>query len=106
MDLISRQAVIDLIGGMNMCDELSNETYKKLSASIDLLPSTQEWIPCDERLPDKEGLYLTTLTNFMKDNHVDIHYFRITKEGGRFDSPKNRNYAIVAWMPLTDPYKE
>ena len=40
-DLISRQVAIDFVGSMNMCDEISNEAYEKLTSYLDELPSTQ-----------------------------------------------------------------
>lgn len=40
-DMVSRQAAIDFVGSMNMCDEISNEAYKKLTSYLDDLPSAQ-----------------------------------------------------------------
>lgn len=40
-DCISRQAAIDFIGGMNMCDEISDEAYKELTNYLDELTSAQ-----------------------------------------------------------------
>jgi len=48
-DCISRQAAIDFVGSMNMCDEISNEAYKKLISYLDDLPSAQpEIIRCKD----------------------------------------------------------
>ena len=62
-DLISRQAAIDFVGSMNMCDEISNEAYKKLISYLDDLPSAQperktgKWLPQDH---NKRTGYVTT----------------------------------------------
>ena len=46
MDVI--QSVIDFIGSMNMCDEISNEAYKKLTIYLDELLSAlpEQFNPC------------------------------------------------------------
>ena len=64
------------------------------------------WIPVSERLPDKNGCYLISYTDydnktdeiakveiceFAKDNDIDVEFW---KSG--FD----------AWMPLPEPYRE
>ena len=54
MDLISRQAAIDVVKGI--------DSY--FVRYIEELPSAQpepHWIPCSERLPEKEGWYITTV---------------------------------------------
>ncbi len=40
-DTIYRQQAIDFVGSMNMCDEISNEAYKKLTSYLDELPPAQ-----------------------------------------------------------------
>lgn len=69
------------------------------------LPSVtpqQKWIPCSERLPEEDGLYLVT--------DVSIYFgaystFVLKREKA---SPSNcvKWATIVAWMPLPEPYKE
>jgi hypothetical protein len=39
LDTISRQAAIDFVGSMEMCDEISGEAYQKLTNYLDELPS-------------------------------------------------------------------
>ena len=61
-DLISRQAVIDTLLDLQVEHRVS---WK--DAVLDMimdLPSAQpepQWIPCSERLPEKEGWYITTV---------------------------------------------
>lgn len=57
------------------------------------------WIPCSERLPDKDGIYLVTHRKFGKlEVTWNIFY------GGEHASWL-WNDEIIAWMPLPEPYK-
>ena len=40
-DYISRQAAMDFVGSMEMCDEISVEAYQKLMNYLEELPSAQ-----------------------------------------------------------------
>lgn len=57
-------------------------------------PKTGRWIPVSERLPEKEGYYITQ-TMYQE---VYCDYW----EGERFE----RTETVIAWMPLPEPYKE
>ena len=52
-----------------------------------------QWIPCSERLPEKDGYYLTTTCY----RQVYVDYWN----EDHFD----RTEAVIAWMPLPEPYK-
>ena len=61
----------------------------------------QGWIPCSERLPKEEGIYLVTATNCIFDTEeivVGTCYFNI-----EYGFSNNRK--ILAWMPLPEPWK-
>ena len=48
-DYISRQAAMDFVGSMEMCDEISVEAYQKLMNYLEELPSAQpEIIQCKD----------------------------------------------------------
>ena len=57
------------------------------------IDSEPHWIPCSERLPEKDGYYLTTTCyrqvycDFWNEDHFD------------------RTEAVIAWMPLPEPYE-
>ena len=112
-DLIYRQDVIDAISTWDKfgIDERNRvvrwyeglEPYVKLRDvvwAIEKLPSAQQWIPCEERLPERSGFYLTTV------NWYD-HLSRIIKhfDGKDFLNLIDRADHITAWMPLPEPYK-
>ena len=71
---------------------------------IEAIPSAdrpQEWIPCSERFPKEEGIYLVTATNYIFDTDeivVGTCYFNI-----EYGFTNNRK--ILAWMPLPKPWK-
>ena len=61
--------------------------------------TAQHWIPCSERLPEKDGKYLVTHRKFGKlEATWNIFY------GGDHDSWL-WNDEIIAWMPLPDPWR-
>lgn len=62
-------------------------------------PRVGEWIPCIERLPDEEGMYLITARVYDK---KEIQYVFYQKEIGLFIC----NGTAIAWMPLPSAYKE
>ena len=51
------------------------------------------WIPCSERLPNKDGYYLTTT------------YYRQVYADYWNEDHFDRTEAVIAWMPLPEPYK-
>ena len=86
--------------------------------AIENMPSAQQWIPCSERLPDKEGEYLVTFNDKWHGPRVralwygtpfdiiidrDKWVFYCDHEYG-FETFAPRK-PIVAWMPLPEPYR-
>lgn len=58
-----------------------------------------KWIPCKERLPEKEGYYIVSLVAYNGRPFADADDYFIdgwNTFGGR----------VVAWMPFPEPYKE
>lgn len=69
------------------------ESYREY---IEHLPSVDEWIPCSERLPDKDGEYIVTQKN------GSIGRYVFSCEG---NSEEYFKRCAIAWMPLPEPYK-
>lgn len=71
-------------------------------------PKVGEWIPCSERLPDKE--YDTVLV-FLDTNIFDIavwhsqHGFRPWYAAHYESSPPEWDGNVIAWQPLPEPWK-
>lgn len=64
------------------------------------------WIPCSEKLPNKEGYYIVT----RKSGEVDIGLFTFWANGGKFNSYDDLcrfpDEKIIAWQPLPPAYKK
>ena len=57
------------------------------------LPSAPQWIPCSERLPEENGRYLCTYSDF----GVCVD-FGLYTDGQWIIEP-------IAWMPLPEPWR-
>lgn len=78
------------------------------------------WIPCDERLPETDGRYLTIRklrsceiiginTYSTNLNSIDSYIFRECKSGFYSYDSEYGYYPetnIIAWLPLPEVYKE
>lgn len=127
-DSISRQDAVnelrEYITEASISDDESeiigyNDGIELAISVLSTLPSAQRWIPCSERLPDKEGEYLVTFNGKWHGPSVralwygtpfdiiidrDKWVFYCDHEYG-FETFAPRK-PIVAWMPLPEPYKE
>ena len=90
-DLISRQAAIDALYNVDEYNGRSVEAIRNLPSE----QPEQRWIPCSERLPEKDGLYLVTTSKGKVQSHVFSHNGN-SEYWMRFNK---------AWMPLPEPYK-
>ena len=62
-----------------------------------------EWIPCSERLPEKDGEYLVCWCGAWG---VDICFAEYSKCGKYWYAKYGSEYrGVTAWMPLPEPYK-
>ena len=106
-DLVSRQAAIDSLDGV-MFPEDSFRTWAKVA--IRAVPPAQQWIPCIERLPEKEKktYWICTDTGFQCECRWTNNVYGLGEsdrwEWSIFDTPQYTK--VIAWMPLPEPYKE
>lgn len=79
------------------------DTIESLSAKLaDMERSAEDcggWIPCKERLPEDEGMYLITAKVLEK---IEIQYVFFQKNMDLFIC----NGIAIAWQPLPEPYHE
>lgn len=61
------------------------------------------WIPCNERLPEKSGEYLTYV-DYADETFIAID--EIDCDGIIKEWNCTPNYHVIAWQPLPKPYKE
>lgn len=69
-----------------------------------------KWIPCSERLPEKEGTYSCTIEEDGERWVSNVSYgnrLRILniKHDGEEAWSWITEYKVIAWMPLTEPFK-
>ena len=99
-DLIKRSDAIKSldnawINGTGLLD--ANEAIKQLN---DLPPADRlqgKWIPCEERLPEADGLYLATFTLIGIPKFSNVESFK----NGKWEY---HNGYIIAWQPLPKPW--
>ena len=108
-DLIDRQVIIDAVRKCSV-KEITPAFIlvdkAEVMTELMMLPSAQpdqKWIPCSERLPDKEGLYIVTNLND-KFSPVSSRYFN--KRGDSSFWSGHPLSEVTAWMPLPEPYRE
>ena len=79
---------------------------REILNSIQQLPSAQpeqRWIPCSERLPEKDGRYQVTRHDDVTNTEfIDILWYEDNLWWNRHSTG---NYAVTAWMPLPEPYR-
>lgn len=105
-DLIRRQSAIDALREAE--NHAFNSFYKglvkahKIIANIPSAQQEQHWIPCSERLPDKEAIYIVSLskdTDFCK--YIPGIGFGWYSRGAWY-----KNNDVTAWMEMPEPYNE
>lgn len=99
-DLISRKSLTEKL---ETAREYANSIVEISSlcgvlALVDVEPAVDRWIPCSERLPKEEGMYLITSNLF---GSLEVQYVFYSENVQMFVC----NGTPVAWMPLPSPYK-
>lgn len=107
VDCIDRQATLNAIikrlGIKNETYLLEAERaiYQQILAMPPVTPQETRWIPCSERLPEENGVYIISY----EDAVTWLEWFN----GKWFFYPSNpareETGTIIAWMPLPEPYK-
>ena len=81
--------------------------HSALKALINMQPTIepeQRWIPCSERLPEESGRYQVTRYDYVANTEfIDILWY---EENLWWNRHSTGDYAVTAWMPLPEPYKE
>lgn len=93
--ILDENAVLKEIG--RWIGYLDEDMIERIKIGIKKLPEAQQWIPCSERLPDKNCRCLTT-NDAWGAFEVDWNAWI----DGQWLYP---NEKPVAWMPLPEPWK-
>lgn len=78
--------------------------FEQLREAVDKAIKALEepkWIPCSERLPEKEVVYILTV-HYNDCNFIVFDDFCNYKHGWKRWSKQE----VLAWMPLPKPYRE
>ncbi len=117
-DAVSRSDVIDML---EMYPFTEYGEYESARETVKRLPSAQpeqQWIPCSERLPEKNGRYLVTrglkVCNSIWNRVYIINYSdlmglkaeKIWWDGNVGKSDFQRIDDVVAWRELPEPWRE
>lgn len=63
--------------------------------------TSDKWIPCSERLPEKSGWYLVTVS----DGEIEFDQFFAGEPNHSWRGFCHNTVKTIAWMPLPEPYK-
>lgn len=102
-DLIKRS---DAIKALYKYSFVSKGIIEKEIRAIPTADRPQEWIPCSERMPNKQSDYLVTISLYDNSTYVDVLHFHkgkfyeIDSEWGDVEYDD-----VTAWMPLPKPWK-
>lgn len=104
-DLIERDAAIKLIQPRVKPKTVYGEGYlnaiEHVTELLALMPSASIWIPCSERLPEKDMSVLISAQGHRVTAYYDSvkGVFMLTETEGLFYSMS----AVTHWMPLPEP---
>ena len=103
-DLISRQAAIDALDMIGSVDTDADREYaREVFMSLPSAQPEPQWIPCSERLPKKDGRYQVTRYDYVTNTEfIDILWY---EENLWWNRHSTGDYAVIAWMPLPEPYR-
>lgn len=106
---MTRDEFMDLVYSELYSDGDNNRANRIIDAADSYAEDCEQyWIPCNERLPSKNGKYIVTEKRYAADdkNH-DGKYDVIVEEVywyGKWDRAKF--FEVTAWMFLPEPYNE
>ena len=66
-------------------------------------PKQPGWIPCSERCPDKEGIYLVTDKTVFGEK-ISMRYWNIHEKDAFWSGYESD--VVLAWMEMPKPYRE
>ena len=84
--------------------EIGCELGMKMNEIKQKLESSSDWIPCSERLPEKDGEYLTWI-RYDGREFMSIEEFECDGLFATWNFVERNNDKVIAWMPFPEPYK-
>lgn len=83
-------------------DTMTDEEINNCEEIIKLIKEQPRWIPCSERLPEKNGNYLVTVE--ANDGTASIKFQMVDHYGPDW-LHEEKHEKVIAWMPLPEPYQ-
>lgn len=114
-DYISRRAAQEEIARRDTTDGtvkvFGGREVNEILANLPSAQPEQRWIPCMERLPDEDHLYLVTVDpRYVIPNGIQIDILNWFENKWWFTdltgNPAVLPDPIIAWMPLPEPFRE
>ena len=91
----------ELIDNADLYTKELHDLMYKAADTIEMLSEKargQEWILCEEKLPEADGLYLATFALIGIPKFSNVESFK----NGKWEY---HNGYIIAWQPLPEPWK-
>lgn len=85
------------------------QVAESLDIAIELLKKQLNggWVPVSERLPKVHKRYLVNMKHkSLNETFIDCRYFYSDYQFEYRDDFERRNWEVIAWQPLPQPYKE
>jgi len=86
-------------------DECTHGGSEPIQMAIKALEQEPRWIPVSERLPEKNGFYLATCDGEICGENEPFTGLA-EYENGKWVDDEEDYQCVLAWMPLSEPYKE
>lgn len=88
--------------------EIAHEVISEVIGKINEQQKFNEWISVSERMPADMQKCLTTATIYFVPDHVDENDNYVGVELNTYSEKHGwlNNESVIAWMPLTEPYKQ
>lgn len=110
---MTREELMDIVYSELHSDDDNYRANRIIDAADEYVEEQKEWIPCSERLPSEDGLYLAQ-TKWIFLGVPDIEVYTWAEGWNCYrgsDGAVNREHEIgvediIAWMPLPKPYRE
>lgn len=90
--------------------EFDKDEYEALDMAVEALKQNR-WIPCSEKLPKQNGVYIVTRAvsdGFEYHNITDACYFdgsNVWHDDTRVNHGREYLADVIAWMPKPKPWK-
>lgn len=91
-DILGRPVFTHEMADKSVLDEIKEKSREEFLAICNT--TEPHWIPCSERLPDKDGYYLTTTM-----------YYQVYRDYWNGDN-WDRTEMVIAWMDMPEPYQK